>query len=167
MNRSHQDENQDASVVVDSPLYMFKASVNCWKCHADTEVIALASNNISEAGDPLMRISDESILLSNVIQMPADVLLEIAKRHSNFEFRFSKTANISYYMNYCGSCRSSIGDFFLQKSPGGAFFPAEENTAAKVEIIKLPIIGSRRFVADYGIGGADLIFRRLHPSKPA
>lgn len=57
---------------------------------------------------------DGGYLLSYVEGLPAEVLEAIAKRHPNFEIRYSLTAETDYYMTIC-ECGGHYGDHYVRK----------------------------------------------------
>lgn len=127
-----------------APFYLFRSSEDCWKCGDTCRVVALASG------------MEEPFVLSDILAMPEEFLLAITAAQPNYERRYSKMAGTEYFMNTC-QCGAHFGDFYLYCEPGGAFFPTEEDEAARIEVIELPILGEHAIDCSPGMGTGGLI----------
>lgn len=133
-----------------SPFYLFLSSEDCWKCGTSCRVIAIASGE----GQPFV--------LSDIRDMPEEFLLAITAVQPYYEKRYSKMAGREYFMNIC-PCGALFGDFYLYCEPGGAFFPTEEDEAARIEVIEIPLQGSFEIDCTPGIGTGGIIL--LHGKR--
>lgn len=127
-----------------APFYLFRSSEDCWKCGATCRVVAVASGE------------KEPFVLSQITEMPEEILLAVTAINPAYERRLSRTADTEYFMNTCG-CGAHFGDFFLYTEPGGAFFPTEIDEAAEIEVIELPIEGEHRIGCSPGMGTGGFI----------
>lgn len=148
---------------ISTPIYLLRSETSCWKCGAIQEVIALASEHVSDEDDEEPE-EDELALLEKVEMIPADILECIRARHPAYEKRKSKTAGSTYYMNVC-TCGAHFGDHFLQSEPGGAFFPQEEEQAALITIEQLPFSGTFDFKCGCSWGEGAFIFEHAKRVK--
>jgi hypothetical protein len=82
---------------------------------------------------------------------PKAVLDKVLALHPRFEKRTSKTTETSYYMNLC-ECGAHFGDFYLFSEPGGAFFPMDDQAAARIIVHELPLTGRFEFDCSYSMG---------------
>lgn len=134
------------------PLYMAGKKISCWKCGERMSVIALIA---PKTDDP--DVDDGVCILSSIKDMPKDLLEYIQSRVPNFQMKYSKTVEDSYYANTCPKCSSLSGDFFLHSEPGGPFFPTDEDEAKELYVIELPITDPVEIECIYSVGTGELI----------
>jgi hypothetical protein len=101
---------------------------------------------------------EEPCLLSSIESMPEEFRMAITAIHPDFELRHSKMAGSRYFMNTC-KCGAHFGDFYLFSEPGGAFFPIDDDDAARIEVIQLPFQGDYPFACSMGVGPGDIILK--------
>ena len=152
----------DARIVrVPPPIYLMRATIPCWKCGDQTPVVGLAATTVEQDGEvygsPKAR-PPQVVTLKNISDMPYDLLQVVRAHQRQYVKRESRTAGLTYYQNECHACDANIGDFYLFSEPGGPFFPMSREEAARVEVFDLPIVGTLELEADFGEGGADLIY---------
>lgn len=145
------------TIKIASPVYLLRSSEPCWKCGANQEVVALATMRVIEDLEEQFEDENEPIILSNISDMPEEILDYIRSISPNFQERTSRTAGATYYMNTC-SCGAHYGDFYLHSEPGGAFFPNTEEEARQITIEELPFTGTHTFRCGYGVGTGSFIF---------
>ena len=102
-------------------------------------------------------IGSEVCVLSDVIDLPEEVLGYIQKRVPTYKFRYSKTVGSKYFANTCPSCGIISGDFFLHSEPGAPFFPTDEEEARLLYKTEIPIKGPILVKAGISIGTGELI----------
>lgn len=119
---------------VSSPLYLVSATQPCNLCNKESAVVALATKHLVDEFEPE---ADDGFLLCYVEELPDDILVEIIKRHPNFEMRSSMTAGNSYYMTIC-ECGGHYGDHYVQKELFNQICYAQE----EVTVEKLPVTGT-------------------------
>lgn len=131
-----------------APFYLLFGSESCWKCNERQTVVGLAARDSEEGED------SEPFLLQEIEAMPDELRAQIQMHHQNFEWRESRAAGYSYFMNTC-PCGAHFGDFYLFSEPGGAFFPSTEEDAAKIGILELPVEGTHGLACNpgFGLGG--------------
>ncbi|HSG40293.1 MAG TPA: DUF5710 domain-containing protein [Thermoanaerobaculia bacterium] len=146
--------SDDTVLQVSAPIYAVESSSPCWSCGREISVVALAVEHL----DGQEQDDEEKclIVLSEIEELPPELLRLISSRYSSLKMRYSKTANRRYFMNHC-SCGAPLGDFFLHSEPGAAFFPTSPEEAEQIVLRELPIVGSFKVKASYGQAYPDLI----------
>ena len=132
------------AVIVEGSLYLLTAQYVCWKCRADQRVVALATQQLKDESSPVENTNDDLVILSDIVQMPAEVFSYLKERNPGFEARYSNTAGYTYFANTC-DCGALFGDFYLHSEPGGAFFPETEADAAKITLSPIPLKAPHQF----------------------
>jgi hypothetical protein len=95
---------------INPPLYLIGIKVPCWRCGSKMSVVTLLARHV-------MDTEDQVCILSNIQNLPNEVLYYIQKRVPTFKLKSSRMAGIKYYANTCPKCRVIFGDFFLQEEP--------------------------------------------------
>jgi len=113
-------------------------------------VIALLAPHIEDT-------ENQVCVLSDIVELPKEVLLYIQKRVPTFKRKYSKMAGKKYFGNTCPKCGVMSGDFFLHSEPGAPFFPTEEEEAKSLYITEIPLSGSITAKASLCLGTGDLI----------
>ena len=147
-------DTDDDELRVSTPMYAVESLSSCWSCGTETSVVALAVDHIEGQEQ-----DDEEkclLVLSEIEELPVELLNLLNPRYSFLKKRYSKTANRRYFMNHC-SCGAPLGDFFLHSEPGGAFFPTSPEEAEQITLRELPISGSFKVKAGFGQVSPDLI----------
>lgn len=144
------------------PIYLLFSQEACYRCGASVPVVAIACKKFVELGDADESATDEGepILISDIVEMPPELLRAIHALHPHYEKRHSRMAGFDYYMNLCPHCNAHFGDFFLFSEPDGAFFPMEEAAFAAIKIRQLPMTASVDVEAGYGMGLGGEIFAK-------
>ena len=130
-----------------APFYLLRSHEDCEQCGTSCRVVALVS------GD------EEPLMFSFISSMPDDFLLTVTAIHPDYELAVVELAETSYYCNAC-KCGAHFDDFALFCEPGGAFFPTEDEEAARIDVIKLPFEGTYPFTCSPGMGTGDLILEQ-------
>lgn len=99
-------------LAISGPLYLVSASQACNLCGKENTISALATRGLIDPDE----LQEEGVgyLLSYVEDLPADVLVAVAKHHPNFEVRHSVTAESDYYMTIC-ECGGHYADHYVQR----------------------------------------------------
>jgi hypothetical protein len=145
----------DELIIVNPPLYLASTIIACWRCGAGMPVVALIAPNVPEA-------EGEICTLSDVKELPSEVLSFIQKRFPSFKLKYSKTIQSEYYANTCPECGVLSGDFYLHSEPGAPFFPTTENEAKDLVIETVSINPPIYVRASLGMGGGDLILGNVN-----
>ena len=142
--------DQDESVSVKSPLYLFRVRQPCYSCGMEIEVIAIATNHLvdPEYDDP-NEMDGEVCLLSNIASMPFEIMAEVQARHPQYLPRFSQTADFEYLMTVC-QCGAHQGDYHVQK----AMFNAACYEPETIKVEELPLQG--RWEIDCGYSSSSV-----------
>ncbi|MCZ6690352.1 MAG: hypothetical protein O7H41_12170 [Planctomycetota bacterium] len=138
--------------VVRPPVYLVHSSMTCWKCGAPQVVVAIAAHNVEG-------LEDTVSVFSEVTSLPKELLAHMRKRCPTYRLRYSRTAEMRYFANTCGSCAALFGDFYLHSEPGGAFFPDSEEAAARMSVEVLPVRGEIRIAGWLGTGLGEIIMQ--------
>ena len=121
-----------SNLTVSPPIYMVGRKIGCWRCGKRMPVIALIAPEVEGT-------EHEVCLLSEIVELPKDIIAYIQKRVPTFQFRYSKTMRGKYYANTCPSCGMLSGDFFLTSEPGAPFFPTCQEEAECLYLTELPV----------------------------
>ena len=135
---------------INPPLYMIGIKTSCWRCDAEMSVIALLAPHVEDT-------DNQVCLLSDVDELPEEVLRTIQKRVPTFKRKFSKMAGKSYFANTCPKCGVLFGDFFLHEEPGAPLFPTDEEEAKSIYMTEITLSGSIAVKASLGFGIGELI----------
>jgi len=139
-------------IKVSPPLYLIGMKVPCWRCNSRMPVVALLAPQVAGT-------DGQVCVLSNIEQLPQEILLLIQKKVPTFQFRSSLMAGSKYFANTCPNCHVIYGDFFLHAEPGAPFFPESEEEAKSLYLTELPLSNSIEIQASPGIGVGELILR--------
>jgi hypothetical protein len=118
-------------------------------------VIALLAPHIEDT-------ENQVCVLSDIDELPKEVLLYIQKRVPTFKRKYSKMAGKKYFANTCPKCGVMSGDFFLHSEPGAPFFPTEEEEAKSLYMTEIPLSGSIAAKAFLCLGTGDLILKNAN-----
>jgi hypothetical protein len=135
---------------VSPPLYLIGMKIPCWRCESNMPVVSLLAPHVEQT-------EGEICLLSNIEELPYEVLSYIQQKVPTFRFRSSKMAGSSYYANTCPKCHVIFGDFFLHAEPGAPFFPANEKEAKSLYFTEIPLSKAIEITASSSIGVGALI----------
>ena len=154
MSTQKELSKMENAVIVHGTLYLLTAREVCWKCRAEQLVVALATQRLSDEGSPVEHTNDDLVVLSDIVEMPAEVFSYLRQRNPGFESRYSNTAGHSYFSNTC-ECGALFGDHYLHSEPGAAFFPESKEEAAKITLSSIPVPPPLKFdcVCHYGSVG--------------
>ena len=154
-----------SALKIESPIYLLESTEKCYRCGVTAPVVALACFKMAVqlddgGGWEEMLNSEELILISNVVLLPPSILDRVQEIHPFLKKRFSRTANTEYLMNVCPECNVHFGDFYLHCKPDGAFFPMDEDAAARIKIRDMKFTGIFEIDATSGMGVGGLIWSR-------
>ena len=135
---------------INPPLYLIGKKISCWRCEAKMPAVALLAPNVEDTDNQIC-------ILSDIYDLPNEVLSFIQQRVPTFKLKYSKMADAKYYANTCPKCKVISGDFFLHSEPGGPFFPIDANYAKSLYIKEIPIVNSITAEASFGLGLGELI----------
>jgi len=137
-------------IKISPPLYLIGMKIPCWRCETNMTVATLLAPHVEDT-------QGEVCLLSNIEELPDEVLSYIKKRVPTFKLMSSKMAGSKYYANTCPKCRVIYGDFFLHAEPGAAFFPTDEKEAKSFYLTEIPISKTIEVDGSLGMGVGELI----------
>ena len=135
---------------INPPLYLVGKKIWCWRCENKMSVVAILAPHVEDT-------ENQVCLLTDIVQLPEDVLFYIQKRVPTFKFKFSKTAGQKYYANTCPNCGVLSGDFYLHSEPEAPFFPTEEEEAQSLYMTEIPLSNPIEAKASLSIGVGELI----------
>lgn len=126
-------------LIVTAPIFLLTATQKCSLCGNDNLVASLATLNLLDPNDEdsVQQIDDEGFMLSYIKALPDELLVIFLKRHPNYRFEYSSTAEADYYMSVC-ECGGHYGDHYVHKKISDMAFLHPDTL--KVE--KLPVEGS-------------------------
>lgn len=137
-------------IKVRPPLYLMGMNVPCWRCNSRMPVVALLAPQVADT-------DGQVCVLSNIEQMPQEILLLIQKKVPTFQFRSSLMAGSKYFANTCPNCHVIYGDFFLHSEPGAPFFPVSNEEAKLLYLTEIPLSNPVGIQASPGVGVGELI----------
>lgn len=143
------------------PYYLISSREHCYACKRFSPVVAIGVAHFAEVDDEDTpeeienELSNSSgvIALTNVVEIPTELLAEVHKHHQKYEKRSSRMAEHSYYMNLCVHCGAHFGDYFLFSEPGHAFFPDSASGNGSMTYLELPLKSNYQVNAGYSSGG--------------
>jgi hypothetical protein len=135
---------------VSPPLYLIGMRVPCWRCNSKMTVVTLLAPNVAET-------ENQACLLSNIEQLPQEILGIIQKRVPTFQFRSSLMAGSKYFATTCPNCHVIYGDFFLHCEPGAPFFPVSEEEAKSIYLTEIPLSRPIKLEASPSFGVREMI----------
>ena len=145
-------EMTDDKMIITPPLYMVGIKTPCWRCGAKMTVIGLLAPDVKG-------VHPEVAMLSNIEDIPKEVLSLIQKRVPTFMLKYSKTIREKYYANTCPKCKVIYGDFFLHGEPDSPLFPTSEDEARTLYVTEIPLSKPTAMRAHCGVGIGDLILK--------
>jgi len=140
----------DDKLKINPPLYMIGQKILCWRCETRMAAIALLAPNVDDA-------EGQVCVLSDIDDMPQDVLSFIQRKVPTFKLRYSKMAGKKYFANTCPKCGVLYGDFFLHAEPGAPFFPSDEEQAKSLYMKEIPLSKSVEIRAGLNLGLGEII----------
>ena len=129
---------------------MIGKKIYCWRCESRMPAIAL----MAFCGDDS---KGEICVLSDITELPKEILLLIQERVPTFKLKDSKMAGHRYFGNTCPRCGVLTGEFFLHSEPGAPFFPTCEEDAKSLYITEIPLSTSIKIRASVTTGVAEII----------
>lgn len=142
------------NLIIKPPLYMVGCKVGCWNCNVKFPVISIIATSIYDGG---CNGGGASCVLTNITDLPVELLNYIQSRVPTFKFQYSKTLKKEYFANVCPNCGCMMGDFFLHSEPGAVFFPEDEKQASTLHITPIPITDPMTISSGYGYGITEMI----------
>ena len=135
---------------ISPPLFLIGKKIWCWRCQTKMSVVAILAPHVEDT-------ENQVCLLSDIVELPKDVLSYIQKRVPTFKLKFSKTVGQKYYANTCPNCGVLSGDFFLHSEPDAPFFPTDEEKAQSLYLTKIPLSNPIVAKASLSMGCGELI----------
>jgi hypothetical protein len=128
--------------IITAPIFLLTSRSSCWMCGEEQEVVGLVAQTYEwvESAHEGGRFQGHLALLSNISYMPDELLSYIREHLPRYSLSYSKIAGHSIYTNTC-ECGAHFGDFLLYSDPGGAFWPLNEEEAARITYRQLPMQG--------------------------
>ena len=142
----------DISLKIRPPLYLIGKTILCWRCEAKMPAVALLAPHVADT-------EGNTCVLSDIYELPNEVLLFIKKRVPTFKLKYSKTVGQKYYANTCPKCGVLSGDFFLHSEPGAPFFPIDNKAANTLYMTEIPLSHPVTVKASINMGTGDLILK--------
>ena len=113
-------------------------------------VVALLAPNVEDTDNQIC-------VLSDIVDLPKDVLAYIQNRVPTFRLRFLNMAGQKYFGNTCPKCGVLSGEFFLHSEPGAPFFPENEKDARSLYLTEIPLSTAISVKASMSMGVGELI----------
>ncbi len=113
-------------------------------------VAALLAPNVEDTDNQIC-------VLSDIVDLPKDVLAYIQNRVPTFRLRFLNMAGQKYFGNTCPKCGVLSGEFFLHSEPGAPFFPENEKDARSLYLTEIPLSTAISVKASMSMGVGELI----------
>jgi hypothetical protein len=145
---------------ITSPLYLLTTQAKCWKCGKEQTLIGLMAQFYEwvEEGNCAGEYHPTLAMLSNISDMPDEILQLMLQQRQGYERRYSHTSGFEYYANTC-ECGAFFGDFYMYAEPDGAFFPINEEEASKITYQRLTFDGELDIDCECSYGIADEILK--------
>ena len=112
---------------ISAPRYaILRGQTECYACHAQTPVVALALPPEATVDDPDYPVGAGEHGWLNVVELeeiPAEVARQLQVfTAGDYRVDFSFTAGSEYVLNHCAKCGAKQGDHFMHSEPDGPFF---------------------------------------------
>lgn len=124
-------------------MFVAETETVCWKCNKRTKVFALPllhphydiESRAPESEDHYTELSEsgEAHFMCYTNFLTEDYIKFLGSIAPTFRVDYSKTIEVSYWMNHCEHCDAKIGDFNLIDD-GGAFDILSEEQAKTIRI---------------------------------
>jgi len=138
------------------PVFVVESATVCWKCGKSVAVATLASRGYATLDGEGEDQDGTLIVFSGIDWLTAPALAALRRVNPGYRERFSKTANCEYFMNHC-PCGAQMGDFFMHSEPGGAFFPMDVESVARIKLRVLSEAEPMKLGGDPGSSWPNLI----------
>ena len=145
--RLQEDDQMTNKRKIHSPLYLVTAYWPCWQCETKIPLAALLAAKVDEN-------SGEACMLSNITQLPDEVLAFIQQRVPSFKYAYSKTMASKYFANTCPGCGEIQGDYYLHSESGSPFFPFDKKAARLLYMSIIPLAEPVVIDATYRTGSS-------------
>lgn len=142
-------DSSDEVLVVNSPLYLLRHELPCYACSSPVTTVAIATTHLIDPNYDPDELLGEVCLLSNLSQLPAELLAAVQMRQPFYLLRYSQTVGEEYFMTIC-QCGAHQGDFFVQK----AMFNAAAHDPDQITAEKLNVTGSWAIPGGYSTSSA-------------
>ncbi|HMI04872.1 MAG TPA: DUF5710 domain-containing protein [Pedobacter sp.] len=158
--------------IVRKPYLVASAEISCWKCRRKIPVIALGAKHYffleyddddeSDNPEPKWFKSEGPTLFSFPHEIDERVLDLLMVNYPFYQYRYSKTAEDSFWANTCKYCGILQSTFEQHEEPGGVFCPLPpdwEPNPVPVSFSEFSLDHDYHIQADHGgMGYDDLAF---------
>lgn len=136
--------NTAEAELICAAVYLLRADGTCYACKQPTPMFCLmALPPLSQEGGEYP-MDEDDCMFREVVDMPTG-LEAVIQQSAGDVYRpdFSRSADLTYWMNHCRHCDASQGDFFVHGSDG-PFWPYDEAQMAAIHATRVE--GPFRFV---------------------
>jgi hypothetical protein len=133
---THDDDAADPELTC-AAVYLLQADGTCYACRRPTPMFGLmVLPPLSLLGGDCP-VDEDECMLREVIDMPASLEATLRERIGQaYRPSFSRTAELTYWMNHCKHCDAKQGDFFVH-GPEGPFWPYDEAQMDAIQATRL------------------------------
>jgi hypothetical protein len=137
MNGTGATESTDAASadheysIVSEQASIARATTDCWKCGASTEVICIYCESGLIDGDPY-----DAFTVSNITSTDDGLRRQLA-RWPFFRLGYDRIAGERCLANHCPRCNALQADYYLHCEPDGAFFTLKGPRGAAIKFERL------------------------------
>nr|WP_199156150.1 DUF5710 domain-containing protein [Pedobacter sp. ASV2] len=127
-------DNNQISIIVNSPFYIAENRRDCYKCGQTTPVIALAAEKYYtleqqdyDDGEDFEEwmFCDDFSFFSMPTYLNKEVTSLLNEKYPFYKLGYSRTVGGKYWANHCIHCNALQGDFHMHSEPGGEFCPTD------------------------------------------
>ena len=126
-------EDDEEFTIISEQAFVASASVSCWKCHSNIEVICIYCESGIASGEPLARFS-----ISYVWAMDS-ALAQQLEAWRTFRKADSADDQESHFANHCPHCAALQDDLYLHSEPDQPFFDIPHSAPGAVKLT--PLVG--------------------------
>lgn len=124
--------------LVKRPYALLKAKRFCWKCTAETPLIALAARSYYAPDyhkEPAQswKHCEDPIIFTGITEISPEILDLLTEKYPFFRFTFSKTIGSKYWANTCMHCKALQGDNYNFMMPPAPFFHLDPAKGTLIE----------------------------------
>ncbi len=136
----HKEGNDEEFTIISEQAYVASASVSCWKCHSNIEVICIYCESGFVVDEPLTQFT-----VSGIWAMDGALTRQLEPWPS-FRKEGGPDSEDGEFANHCPHCSALQEDFLLNSEPGQPFFSIAR--AAPGTITLQPLIGRIQLSGD-------------------
>ena len=140
LEESDEDAQDEELSITSDEAYVASATVSCWRCRAQIEVISIYCESGTASGEPLARFT-----VSHISAMDSALVRQL-EPWGTFREGYGEGSQDSYFANHCPHCRALQEDLYLHSEPDQPFFSIPHAAPGAIKLT--PLVGRVRLSGD-------------------